>query len=98
MNAPNLAPGIPLIESPFFSSIFNEDYQDKKVLAIARDLNNYGFAVIEFPDENINELSESIKRELHSAYDWKMYGADDSVDMRIQDAWKFNESVKAIVY
>ena len=96
MNARNLAPGIPLIESPFFSSTFNGAYQDKKVLAIARDLNNYGFAVIEFPDENINELSESIKRELHSAYDWKMYRAGDSVDMRIQDAWKFNESVKAI--
>ena len=96
MSIVKIAPGIPLVESPFFSSHFNETYQDRELLTIAKELHEYGLAVIDFPDEDFNTLAENIKVELQTLYDWDRYKNGAGVDMRIQDAWKTNASVNKI--
>jgi hypothetical protein len=87
-----LLPGVPYVESPFFTEIFNDDYSDKVILEIARNLNRDGFAIIDFPDPSLPDLAQNIISDLTLNYDF------DNTDggMRTQDAWKSNPSVKAI--
>lgn len=90
----SLATGIPLAQSPFFPKYFNE-YADLKILKIANELHNNGFAIIDFPERNIFNLADNITDELYHLYDWDGYKRGDANDMRIQDAWKANKHVKA---
>ena len=78
-----LLPGVPYVESPFFTEIFNDDYSDKVILEIARNLNRDGFAIIDFPDPSLPDLAQNIISDLTLNYDF------DNTDggMRTQDAW-----------
>jgi len=91
----NLLPGVPLIESPFFRSIFTPEAFSASEIAIAKDLSEKGYAVIDFPDPDLALRADAIKHALHHRYAWAQWKAD-SADMRVQDAWKFDDNVRAI--
>jgi hypothetical protein len=95
----SLLPGIPLVESPLFEIElaglgFTEQEQD-----LAHQLNSRGYAVLEFPDTELDDRIERIKADLGPLYTINVNDADAVKavgDQRIQDAWTFHEDVKAI--
>lgn len=94
-NRPNPLPGVPSIESPFFSDLFNPLEMDPVLYGYARQLNENGYAVIDFPDAEFDAVADRIKASLNDRYNWddwhhRGYG------LRIQDAWKFDEDVRRI--
>jgi hypothetical protein len=95
----NPLPGVPLIESPFFDAALAELDLDEPTKAIAVQLHKQGWAVIDFPDPEFDVLAERIKRSLHSRFDWDSWRAKgwrDNDELRIPDAYKFNEDVRRI--
>ena len=91
-------PGVPRIESPVFAQDSLDDFTDTE-RAIARDINTQGYAVFDFPDPEIDTRIERIQRNLGPRYDVPL--EDPQADKtkgkrRIQDAWQFDEDVKAI--
>ncbi|MCW2338526.1 hypothetical protein M2337_002759 [Sphingobium sp. B2D3A] len=94
-----LLPGIPLVESPVFPDIIDKMGLDDHEREIAIALNQNGFAVIDFPDEGINDRIERIKAALAPRLDGSVQAAGGSPASgrpRVQDAWRFDEDVKAI--
>lgn len=66
---------------------------------IAGDLNENGFAIFDFPDPDIDARIDRIKDHLGPRYgiDFDNAGADKTTgERRIQDAWQFDEDVRAI--
>lgn len=93
-----LFPGVPRIESPVFANDPLADLTESEQ-AIARDLNQRGYAVLDFPDPDILARIERIKTNLGPRYNIPLDDpqADKTKgDRRIQDAWKFDEDVKSI--
>ncbi|HQS11379.1 MAG TPA: phytanoyl-CoA dioxygenase family protein [Xanthobacteraceae bacterium] len=90
-----LLPGVPLVESPFFErdapKILPPDY-----LRVARDLNEKGFAIFDFPDPDLEAKMEGIKRDYHDRYDWRAWRGGKLNSLRIQDAWKSDPRVREI--
>lgn len=91
-----LAPGIPLIESPFFDEFFPESSTDPETLRIARDLRDLGFAVLDFPDPAISEMADRIVRDLDGDYDWQAWRKNPVGSLRVQDAWMSHKDVASI--
>lgn len=95
----NLFPGLPLIESPIFSlDSLPADWSVEEI-SVARSLHENGFAVIDFPDPDIDARIARVKRNLapHFAMDFENPRSDKTRGTRrIQDAWKFDEDVHAI--
>lgn len=94
-----LFPGIPLIESPIFGTLLDELDLTEAERAIAADLNRNGYAVFNFQDEQLDDRIERIRGRLAPTF-----GIDDTdQDVpksptvgRIQDAWQYDEDVRAI--
>lgn len=91
----DILPGVPLIESPFFDEIFVAGHYDEEVLRIARDLNQNGFAVMQFPDPDFDQLAEAIRSSLRPRFDWPSW-FESGQSQRIQDAWTFDDNVRRI--
>ena len=94
-----LFPGIPLIESPIFSLEGLSPGASAGERAIAQDLYENGFAVFDFPDPSISERIERVKRNLGPRFriDFETPRSDKTQGLRrIQDAWQFDEDVRAI--
>ncbi len=94
-----LLSGVPLVESPFFEEALAELEWDEPTRAAARHLREHGWAVIDFPDPEIDAVAERIKQSLHSHYDWNHWrteGWRNNDGLRIQDAHKFNPDVQRI--
>jgi len=94
----SLFPGVPRIESPVFGQDPLEDLTTQEQ-GIARDLNTKGYAVFDFPDPDIDARIERIKRNLGPRYNipFEDSAADKTRgERRIQDAWRFDDDVKAI--
>jgi len=92
-----LLPGVPSVESPFFSQIFNPAHTDQETLRIARELNDNGYAIFDFPDPDFDAVADLIKGDLAGNFDferWRTSGYERGEGMRIQDAWQSNERVK----
>lgn len=94
-----LLPGVPLIESPLFHlSIDNMELTDQE-RDIAVQLNEHGYAVFDFPDEQIDARIDRVKAALAPSFDID-FSAKNSLknkgDFRLQDAWKHNEDVRDI--
>lgn len=90
-------PGVPAVESPFFDAIFAG--VEAETLAIARQLRDNGFAVIDFPEPDFEQLAEEIKCDLHDRYDWAHWraeGYDAGESLRLQDAYAFNTHVRQL--
>jgi len=85
VNHVNPLPGVPSIESPFFSELF--DKADPRY-GIASALRENGFAVIDFPEPDLDQITCRIQKDLHDKYDWAGWNAGLNTDMRVMDAWK----------
>lgn len=94
-----LLPGVPLIESPLFAQSLDGMDLTSEEQEIAVQLNEHGYAVLDFPDEQIDARIERIKTTLTPRYSVDFSDPDSTKnlgDMRIQDAWKSDEDVRAI--
>lgn len=91
-------PGVPRIESPLFSVDPLDDLSlDEQ--RIARHLNEHGFAVLDFPDPEIDARIDRIKANLGPKFNLPLEDpkADKTKgERRIQDAWHVDEDVRAI--
>jgi hypothetical protein len=93
----NPLPGVPSIESPFFEAIFAD--ADDVTQQLAGQLNQRGFAVIDFPEPDFERVAESIKTNLTPSYDaatWDSFRAGAGGDLRLRDAWRYNPEVRRI--
>ncbi|MES2159348.1 MAG: phytanoyl-CoA dioxygenase family protein [Pseudomonadota bacterium] len=95
----NQFPGLPLIESPLFPAlVHSQDFTDVE-MQIASSLHEKGYAVFDFPDTDIDARIARIQHHLGPRYgiDFEDPQSAKAVgDLRIQDAWKFDEDVRAI--
>lgn len=91
-------PGVPRIESPAFALDALSDLTEEEK-SVARRLNEEGYAVIDFPDPDVDARIERIKASLGPSFGIALDDpASDKTkgERRIQDAWKFNGDVRAI--
>ncbi|MGB3797139.1 MAG: phytanoyl-CoA dioxygenase family protein [Alteraurantiacibacter sp.] len=94
----NIFPGVPRIESPLFARDALTDLSEME-RTVARDLNRQGFAVIDFPDAEIDARIERIQRHLGPQFGipFDSPQADKTRNKRrLQDAWQDDEDVRAI--
>lgn len=94
-----LLPGVPLVESMLFSASLEQMGLTDSERAVAVRLHEKGFAVIDFPDEDLDARIERIKADLTPQYDfdaWRSAGWAANDGLRVQDAWRTNEDVRAI--
>ncbi|MEP9366203.1 phytanoyl-CoA dioxygenase family protein [Xanthobacter sp. VNH20] len=63
---------------------------------MARDLNEKGFAIFDFPDPDIEAKMEGIKRDYRDRYDWQAWRDGKLNSLRLQDAWKSDPRVREI--
>ncbi|MEO6216851.1 MAG: phytanoyl-CoA dioxygenase family protein [Sphingomonas sp.] len=95
----NPFPGLPLIESPLFPLLKPSQGLTDEEERIANDLHERGYAVFDFPDVDLDDRIARIKRNLGPRY---RIDFDDpecnktAGECRLQDAWKFDEDVRAI--
>lgn len=92
-------PGVPLIESPQFAQLLPTLGFTGEEERIARDLHAQGFAILDFPDAAIESRIDRIKQTLGPRYriDLANPASDKTIgERRIQDAWTFNDDVRAI--
>ena len=75
------------------SSVANQSALDR--VAIAADLERDGYAVIDFPEPNLDRMAEDIWQSLQPRYDWEGYRAG-TAGLRVPDAWTVNENVRRI--
>lgn len=99
MSFDNPLPGVPDVESPFFEPLFAAKAVSPETLAVARQLHERGYAVIDFPDPTFEARAERIKARLGAGFDfdhWRkaLHPAQDG--LRVQDAWREDEDVRAI--
>lgn len=95
----NIFPGIPLIESPLFEALLPSLGLTPEEARIANDLRRNGFAVFDFPDLDLDARIDRIQHNLGPRYgiDFDNPQSDKTIaERRIQDAWKFDEDVRAI--
>ncbi|HZX28255.1 MAG TPA: phytanoyl-CoA dioxygenase family protein [Telluria sp.] len=95
----NLLPGVPLVESPFFEQLLQQSGYDAETQQIARALHANGFAVINFPDAEIDAVAERIKHALAPEFDlrrWQDEWHGAGVSLRARDAWLTNVDVRRI--
>lgn len=84
---------IPLFESPFY----RKKMFDEKTQHIAHQLREEGFAIIDFPEDDLDSIIDGIKKDLHDKYDWEAWKRGEQNDgLRVQDAWKYDSRVKEI--
>jgi hypothetical protein len=95
-----LFPGVPLVESPLFESELDHMGLEQAERDVAIKLHRDGYAVIDFPDSDIDARIERIRRRLSPELGINDDGSPDSIKMggkgRVQDAWKHDEDVRAI--
>ncbi len=95
----NPFPGLPLIESPLFSDLMRSQELSAEEARIASELHEHGFAVLDFPDPEIDARIERIKARLAPRFGIAFDDpeADKTLaERRIQDAWTFDQDVQAI--
>lgn len=95
----SLFPGVPLVESPVFKSVVDRMELSESERGIAVALNRDGFALFDFPDSEIDARIERIRARF--APEFGIEDSDPSSDKtprvaRVQDAWEFDEDVRAI--
>lgn len=94
-----LLPGLPLIESPLFLAQKASQGLTVEEEQIAVSLYERGYAVLDFPDVDLNARIDRIKRNLAPSYgiDFDDLESDKTQGARrIQDAWTYDEDVRAI--
>jgi len=95
----NVFPGLPLIESALFPALKATQGFTPEEMRIANELYERGYAVLDFPDTDLDAKTDRIKAALGPRYgiDFADPESDKTVgERRIQDAWKFDADVQAI--
>lgn len=95
----NPFPGVPLVESPLFPRLREQMELTPDEARVATELHDRGYAVLDFPDPEIDARMERIKANLGPRYgvDFADPQSDKTAgERRVQDAWKFDDDVKAI--
>lgn len=95
----NIFPGLPLIESPLFPALKAEWGLNAEEERIATDLHEKGYAVFDFPDADLDGRIDRIQSHLGPRYgiDFADPHCDKTAgERRVQDAWQFDEDVRAI--
>ena len=95
----NPLPGVPDVESPFFDALFSAKAVSPETLAIARQIHDRGYAVIEFPDPDFAARTERIQQRLGPGFDldhWREHLRPRNDGFRVQDAWRDDPDVRAI--
>lgn len=95
----NILPGIPLIESPLFGALKAELRLTTEEDRIANDLHEKGYAIFDFPDSNLKERIGRIQTNLGPRFGINFADPDSDKTQglrRVQDAWQFDEDVRAI--
>lgn len=95
----NLLPGLPLIESPLFPSQKVSQGLTPEEERIGTSLHEKGYAVFDFPDVDLDQRITRIRQNLAPRYgiDFDDPHSDKTAgERRIQDAWKFDDDVRAI--
>ena len=95
----NPLPGIPLVDSPLFPQMHATLGFTQEEERVATQLAERGYATLPFPDSQFDDRAERIKRNLGPRYgvDFANAAADKTAgERRIQDAWRFDEDVRAI--
>ena len=95
----NVFPGLPLIESPLFPMLKTSQGLTQEEGEIANSLYEKGYAVFDFPDADLDARIERIKRSLAPRYgiDFDDPQSNKTLgERRVQDAWSFDEDVRAI--
>jgi len=92
-------PGIPFVESPLFEADPARSALDSWEQDIANQLNSRGYAVLDFPDPQVGERIDRIRACLGPRFGLAEDGSGDKAALagsRVQDAWQFDEDVRAI--
>lgn len=96
----DLLPGVPLVESPLFEQSIDALGLTAAERAVAVQLHERGYALIDFPDVDIEPRIDRIKRNLatHFGVDFDDPSSikNEGGDLRVQDAWKFDQDVRDI--
>jgi hypothetical protein len=95
----NPLPGLPLIESPLFPALRESQNLTAEEGRIATSLHEKGYAVFDFPDADIDARIDRIKHSLAPRFgiDFDDPQSDKTIgERRVQDAWIFDEDVRAI--
>lgn len=96
----NPFPGIPLVESPLFELQRGAMGLTADEERVATDLNELGYAVLDFPDPQIDARIDRITAKLGPRYAGIDFGDPQSDktqgERRIQDAWTFDNDVREI--
>lgn len=94
-----LLPGVPLVESMLFNASLDAMGLTDGERDIAIQLHERGFAVLDFPDPDLDARIARIKADLTPLYDfegWRAEGWAANIGLRAQDAWRTNADVRAI--
>lgn len=94
-----LLPGVPVVESMLFNASLDSMGLSNQERDVAVQLNEKGFAVFDFPDDDIGERVDRLKENLSSRFNfdhWRETGWSTNKGLRVQDAWKFDDDVRAI--
>lgn len=95
----SIFPGLPFIESPLFPTLKGEWGLSAEEDRIAVSLHERGYAVFDFPDAELDDRIARIQHRLgpHYGIDFTDPAADKTLgERRIQDAWTFDQDVRAI--
>jgi len=100
MNKATVLRGVPMVESPLYEQAVQELGLTSAERRIADDLHRQGYAVIDFPDPDILNRVERIKRRLAPRFgldpDQPSRRVREASVRRVQDAWHEDEDVRAI--
>lgn len=97
--AQTVLPGVPLVESPLFFRSLDQLELSAAERDIAIQLHTRGYAVLDFPDPEIDQRIERVKARLSPRFNADLTDPDSVKtvgDMRVQDAWQFDPDVRAI--
>jgi hypothetical protein len=64
--------------------------------AVATALERDGFAVIQFPEPDLDRMAEEIRQSLDPCYEWDDYRGGKTAGLRVENAWKTNDNVRRI--
>lgn len=90
---------MPLVESPLFPSQVASLSLTAEEERIGFDLHERGYAVLDFPDPDLDARMEGIKSALAPRYGIAFDDPQSNKtngERRVQDAWKFDDNVRAI--
>lgn len=90
--------GVPLVESPLFAPSIDAMGLTELERGIAIQLHECGYAILDFPDAAFDARVDRIKANLGPRYDTDVSGETDILlhGLRLQDAWVFDDDVRAI--